>query len=230
VHSPFVYEFVEEALNLNYEDKAIEKERATLLRDNNNINLKDLGSGKDRSTTIARIASKSLKKPKEAQLLAKIVRHFKVDHVIELGTSLGISTAYMARSNREINIQSVEGSKEVLEVAIKVWDRLKIKSITPIHSSFDDFITQIPFHKNSLIYLDGNHTYNATIRYFNLFISNAKEGSIIIFDDIHWSKGMEKAWDEIIDDPRINLTIDLFELGIVFLGPRIEKEHFNLRY
>lgn len=230
VHSPFVYRFVEEVLNQPYKDSAIEGERAILLKDKRNIQLIDLGADQDRLTSVARIAIKSLKKPKEAQLLAKMVRYFKTEHVIEFGTSLGISTAYMARANEKISIQSIEGSEAVLDIAKKVWDNLGIRSIKPIHSSFDAYLPHISFQKNTLYYIDGNHTFDATMRYFNFIGSRAIEGSLIIFDDIHWSKGMLKAWNAIVADPRISLSIDLFELGIVFLGSRIEKEHFILRY
>jgi len=230
VHSPFVYRFVEEVLNRPYKDDAIEDERAILLKDKRSIPLRDLGADQDRLTTVARIASKSLKKPREAQLLAKMVHYFNTKHVIEFGTSLGISTAYMARSHDKISIQSIEGSEAVLEIAKKVWENLKIAAITPINSSFDAYLTHLSFEKNTLFYIDGNHTFDATMRYFDFIISHAKEDSYIVFDDIHWSKGMEQAWRAISADPRISLSIDLFELGIVLLDSRLEKEHFILRY
>jgi predicted O-methyltransferase YrrM len=230
VHSPFVFSFIEKVLNVSYKDDEVEQERRKLLKDHSIIKFTDLGYGKDRSIKISRIAAKSLKKPKEAQLLAKIVRFYEIENVIELGTSLGITTAYMARSNEDVSIQTIEGSKEVLDSAKKLWDNLGINSISTFHSSFDDLLPQLTLNENTLVYIDGNHTYEATLRYFNFFISQHSEAIVLVFDDIHWSKGMEKAWGEITMDERVFLSIDLFELGLVFLGPRLEKEHFILRY
>jgi predicted O-methyltransferase YrrM len=230
VHSPFVYSFIEKVLNASYKDNDVEQERTKLLKDHSIIKFADLGYGKDRSIKISCIAAKSLKKPKEAQLLAKIVRLYEIENVIELGTSLGITTAYMARSNEDVSIQTIEGSKEVLDRAKKLWDNLGINSISAFHSSFDDLLPQLTLNENTLVYIDGNHTYEATLRYFNFFISKFSEAIVLVFDDIHWSEGMEKAWEEITMDKRVFLSIDLFELGVVFLGPRLEKEHFVLRY
>lgn len=230
VHSPFVFDFVENVLNARYKDNEVEQERRKLLKDHSIIKFTDLGYGKDRSIKISRIAAKSLKKPKEAQLLAKIVRFYGIENVIELGTSLGITTAYMARSKEDVSIQTIEGSKEVLERAKKLWDNIGINSISTFHSSFDDLLPQLTLNENTLVYIDGNHTYEATLRYFNFFMSTYRDSIILVFDDIHWSKGMEKAWEEISLDKRVCLSIDLFELGVVFLGPRLEKEHFVLRY
>ena len=55
--------------------------------------------------------------------------------------------------------------------------------------------------------------------------------TILIFDDIHWSAEMEKAWAEIKANPSVTLTIDLFFIGLVFVRKaQKEKEHFIIRY
>lgn len=232
VHSPFVYDFIENVLNPIYIDREIENERKKLLKNNTTLFLKDYGQGYDRETSIAKIASASLKKPKEAQILSKIASHYSMQKVIELGTSFGISSAYLSKSTPSIHVSTIEGSKEVLDVAKSVWSNLNIQSIHSINSDFDSVIDELlnPFEANTLYFLDGNHRFKPSMKYFQLIKEKCHESSILILDDIHWSPGMEKAWNEIIALKEVTLSIDLFELGIVFFKKRLKKEHFILRY
>ena len=82
----------------------------------------------------------------------------------------------------------------------------------------------------SLAYLDANHRYAPTLHYFELLLEKAGEKSILIFDDIHWSAEMEKAWIAIIQHPAVSLSLDLYEAGILFLDPRLQKEHYVVAY
>lgn len=80
-----------------------------------------------------------------------------------------------------------------------------------------------------LIYFDGNHQKEATLNYFNKLLPLAHNNSVFIFDDIHWSKGMEEAWEEIKAHPRVRVSIDSFFWGLIFFREEQEKEHFTLR-
>jgi len=82
-----------------------------------------------------------------------------------------------------------------------------------------------------LLFVDGNHRKEATLEYFNFFLSKAVNNSIFIFDDIHWSEGMEEAWKEIQSHEAVTLTIDLFFIGLVFFSKDfIVKQHFTIRF
>jgi predicted O-methyltransferase YrrM len=232
VHSPFVYDFIETVLNSKYSDPAIELERKSLLRSKKKIFIADFGSGNDRTSTLSKIASNSLKRKKEASLLAKIVQHYSIKNVIELGTSLGISTSYMARVNPKCNIKTVEGSQEIAEQAKNVWDSLSINNIDSYSCEFDQFLEGIKNETftDTLIFIDGNHRLKPTLNYFEFFKKRSHKNCILVFDDIHWSQEMEDAWDLITHSKDIDLSIDLFELGLVFLDERMEKEHFILSF
>ena len=82
-----------------------------------------------------------------------------------------------------------------------------------------------------MAYVDGNHRYEPTIRYFQLLLSHAHNDTILIFDDIHWSAEMEKAWKEIQQHPSVRCTVDLFYLGFVFLRDEFKvPQHFVVRF
>jgi len=232
VHSPFVFDFIENVLKKKPRiNKAIESLRKSLQNNQKFIHIMDLGMGKDRKRRISNIATTSLKNNKEARLISRILCYYQITKAIELGSSLGITTAYMAVSNPEITIDSIEGSEQILTVAQKNWEELGLTNITGHLGNFDDALPQlIQNNKKTLYFIDGNHHEQATIKYFEMIIDQITEESIIIFDDIHWSKSMENAWQRIIKDQRVPLSIDLFEMGIVFYLPRLKKEHFILRY
>ena len=81
----------------------------------------------------------------------------------------------------------------------------------------------------NLIYFDGNHQKEATLKYFEMLLPLAHNDSVFIFDDIHWSRGMEEAWEQIMAHPRVSVSIDSFFWGIVFFRQEQEKEHFIIR-
>jgi len=231
VHSPFVFDFIEHVIRSNYKDRKVELLRKKLLKDHSLINIKDFGTGEDKKVSISQIASRSLKKPIEAQLIARLTQYFAIDEVIEFGTSLGVTTAYIARSRSAVKVKTIEGSEEVFDIAKANWNKMAIKNIKAYNGEFDSILPiLIPFEKErTLFFIDGNHRFKSTLEYFNKIKDGCNEKSIFIFDDIHWSKGMEDAWKAIKNDQRVTLTIDLFELGIVFINPRLKKEHFIIR-
>lgn len=81
----------------------------------------------------------------------------------------------------------------------------------------------------SLLFIDGNHQKEATLEYFEKLLPTVHNDSVMIFDDIHWSKGMEEAWEEIKQNPQVRVTIDTFQWGLIFFRREQEKEHFIIR-
>ena len=53
---------------------------------------------------------------------------------------------------------------------------------------------------------------------------------ILIIADIHWSKEMQQAWDTIKNHYQVTLSIDIYQMGIVFFNPEIRKQDYILAY
>ena len=233
VHSPFVYDLVEDVFRQplsKFKSNKIELERKFLLKNNSPVFIDDLGARKSRKTKVKEIAAHSLKEPKHAAILGKLVEYYAPKSVLEFGTSLGISTAYLVQG--ESKVFTIEGSKDVLDQAKKVWQDLGLNNIHSFLGPFDDLLDQVwsEMEQPTMIFIDGNHTYRATLHYFEYFIELLNTDSFIVFDDIHWSAGMEEAWKKIIADKRVSLSVDIFEMGIVFLRKGVEKQHFVIRF
>ena len=237
IHSPFVFKLYNEAINNKnryYAFDELNKIRKQLLNNLQTIEVVDLGAGsKKMSNTrrIADIAKYSVAQKKYAELLFRLVTYLKPETILELGTSLGLSSLYIGKAAPQANIVTIEGCPNTHVFAKKLIEDEGIKNIELINSSFDDaFENKFQNKKFDLVYIDGNHTYEATIKYFNGLLKHTNENSVLIFDDIYWTPDMTKAWEEIKNHPSVTLSIDFYKFGVVFFRKENkQKEHFCLR-
>jgi predicted O-methyltransferase YrrM len=240
VHSPFVFDFIINVINDNrhfYAYDTVERVRASLLRADNILTIEDFGAGstvtKSNQRKVSDIAKSSLKPKKLSQLLFRMVNYYKSNTIVELGTSLGVTTGYLASANAAGKVYTFEGAKEVAAVARKYFDKLELNNISIVKGNFD--YTLQPFLANikavDFAFVDGNHREEPTLNYFQQLLVKSHEHSIFIFDDIHWSKGMERAWKQIQQHPSVTLTIDLFFIGLVFFRKEQKvPQHFAIRF
>ena len=238
LHSPFLYNIVSKIiLNSKTKDlKDISELRSQLNKNNNIININDFGEGSTinnaKQRRIKDIAKNSAKNSKFGMLLYRIVSYFKPQTIIEIGTSLGISTSYIAKANPDSKIYTLEGCGETIKIAQQNFSHLGLKNIKIIKGDFKDTLdkTISQIKDIDLAFVDGNHNQHATLEYFNLIMENVNENAILIFDDIHWSKDMEKAWNKIKKSSKVKLTIDLFFVGLVFIDKKLSKENYIIRF
>jgi len=240
MHSPFVFDFIVNVLNDArdfYAYNEIEKLRSILLRDERMITVEDFGAGskknKTRERVVASIAASSLKPEKFSKLLFRIVNYYQCQTVIELGTSLGITTAYLAAANANASVITMEGSQAIAAIARENFESLQINNIQQVTGNFDDTLSQVltTVDRVDLAFIDGNHQYQPTVNYFNQLLAKSHEHTIIILDDIHWSKEMEEAWQYVQQHESVTATIDLFFIGIVVLRKDFKvKQHFCIRF
>lgn len=214
---------------------AIEKLRGQLLKDNRTIQFEDLGAGAEKNRistrTISGITKKTGKKKKYARFLAHLAAYLNPKEILELGTSVGISTMYLSQKNKSAHITTIEGSKEVKKIANENFKKGNLNNIESLEGNFDSILPNlIATKKYDFFYIDGNHTYDATVHYFELIKAVAGNDTVVVFDDIYWSAGMTKAWEEICKDNSVSASVDLFEFGIVFFRKELSKQHFVLRY
>jgi len=240
VHSPFVFDFITNVLNdrQSYPDyEQVDKLREGLLQNDTLIRIKDLGagsavsSGKDRR--IKDIARYSAKSKKFGRLLYRMVKKYPSQTVVELGTSLGLTTFYFSLANKNAKVITIEGADEVAAIAEANFKREGLDNITLKRGNFDEelphLLQEIPVV--DLAFIDGNHKEGPTLAYFEEFIPKVKNHSILVFDDIHWSREMENAWRKIRDHSRVRCSIDLFFIGIVFFRDEFkEKQDFRIRF
>jgi predicted O-methyltransferase YrrM len=238
VHSPFVFNLVTKCFydKQQYPEYSIlQNYRNSLLQNKNTIEVTDFGAGsrvfKSNTRAINQIAQTAGISSKRAELLFRITNYCQPSTILEIGTSLGLATSALALGNPKAKITTLEGCKNTLAVAQKQFKSFELNNIYPVATEFNCFLKdQQPTTDNrQLIYFDGNHSKAATIHYFELLLPTATNESVWIFDDIHWSKDMEDAWEIIRNHPKVTVTIDTFQWGMVFFRAEQEKEHFVIR-
>ena len=238
VHSPFVFDLVTKCF---YDKKqksdysVLKKYRNDLLQNKNTIEVTDFGAGsrvfKSNTRPVSKIAQTAGITPKRAELLYRIVHYFQPDSILEIGTSLGLATSALSLGSKKATITSLEGCPNTMAIAKNQCQLQNLKNIHFVNTEFSGYLQNLPNETEhyELIYFDGNHSKKATLDYFELLLPTITNETVWIFDDIHWSKDMEEAWEIIKENPKVTVTIDTFQWGFVFFRIEQVKEHFVIR-
>jgi len=235
VHSPFVYSFAKDVLKRKPNKgfyKPINKYRRALYADFSEINKLDLGTGKSKVCSVSSLAKSSSVSKYYGRLLSKISRFQKPKTILELGSCLGVSSLYLTIGIENVSLTSVEGCPETFAKRAKYFTERNLNKpgFNFINENFDVYLTQLGSEQFDLVFIDGNHSYEATKRYFETIWPHIPENGLVIFDDIHWSSGMQKAWNEISNGQYKMISIDLFQFGLCYKRSRQAAESFVLRY
>lgn len=242
VHSPFVFNLITKCF---YDKKSkpeysiLKEYRKALLTNKNSIEVTDFGAGskvfKSNTREISKIAKTAGISPKRAELLFRIVHYFQPSSILEIGTSLGLATSALSLGSRSVGtkakITTLEGCPETAKIAQNQFRQFGLTNINSVVTEFNSYLSDFklsPFDFH-LIYFDGNHSKKATVDYFELLLPSITNDSVWIFDDIHWSPEMEEAWEIIKNHPKVKVTIDTFQWGLVFFRREQEKQHFVIR-
>lgn len=233
LHSPFVFELANAVFydqRTFYAFREIEALRKQFLQDQTLVERVDFGAGLNgRKERIAQIARKAAVSPSRGRMLFKLSEHLQSRRILELGTSLGIGSAYLAAPDCHEQLITLEGDPVLARYAaghLARWPGVAVRS-----GAFAD--TLLPaleqLQSVDLVSFDGDHTEKGTLQYVHACLPFRREHSCFVLDDIHWSSGMERAWAQLIRLPEVSLSIDLFHTGLLFFRPeQREKEHFIL--
>lgn len=239
VHSPFVFNLITEVIynqSPYYSYAEVSSIRSAMLDDKRTIRVTDLGAGSKVSSSeirrVSEIARYAGKPEKYGQLLFRLANHFKPASMLELGTSLGISTLYQASARRNARMITIEGCPETAKIARENISKLKLENVELITGDFDEVLPAAlkKLERIDYAFFDGNHRKAPTLKYFEEALAFAHNDSVFIFDDIHWSAEMEEAWEAIKAHPRVTVTVDLFFMGLVFFRKEQREEHFVVRF
>ncbi|MBR9920510.1 MAG: class I SAM-dependent methyltransferase [Bacteroidetes bacterium] len=237
IHAPFAFAFANEVLEskeaVDGKDK-IEALRIQLKQQDQKIEVTDFGAGSQimngQSRRIKDIAKISAGDKKSLQILSRTISKYDAREILELGTSLGISAAYMAMASRG-NITTLEGCPATAKVAAQNFENLRLENIRLIQGDFQNTLPALfdSSYKPDLIYFDGDHRRDAVRWQVETCYPHLQKAGVLIFDDIYWSADMMQAWKEIEEDPRFMLTLDLFFTGFAFIQPDIRvKQKYKL--
>lgn len=234
LHSPFFFDFYTRQIKARAsqgEFRHIESYRRKFLGDHRILPLNDLGAGAhQKPRKISTVARTSLSAERFSALYLRIANYFNASSIIELGTALGINTLYLAEKE-DANVTTFEGSPALADLAGATFASADKKNVSIIVGNIDqtlpDFLQQI--RRLDFAFMDANHRYDPTVRYFEWLLRKMHERSVLIIDDIHYSPEMEAAWTYVKRHRLVYGSADLFRCGIVFFDPSLNKQHVILQ-
>lgn len=235
VHSPFAFNFINNVIEESkpyYCFEKIENQRQVLLKNKSTVDFISRGVGPSGGFRVCDIAHKSLLQKRYAQLLFRVANSINPKVIVELGTSLGLTTAYLASLSSASKCYTFDASVETTAIASKLWADLELNNIETITGDIDETLPL--FVKQNIrvdfVFFDANHTKEATLNYFKLLLPLVGQYSIFVFDDISYSKQMQEAWLEIIESEKVRVSFNLFQFGIVIFNPILQKQDYVIRY
>jgi predicted O-methyltransferase YrrM len=239
IHSPFVFDIVSKVFRNKIDPHVvftIEKIRKKLIAHQGVLEVNDLGAGSERMKTSSRKVSDIVRyssvPEKYGVLLANMSEAFGGRMILEFGTSLGISTMYLASKVSGTPVITMEGCSSTADIAVESFKEAGFGNIRVMTGSFDDLLPQVEREGNipGLVFIDGDHRKDSVLRYFDSVAAMSDNSTVVIIDDINLSRGMAEAWDEIRKDRRVTAAIDIFRMGIVFFKEGINRYDYVIRY
>lgn len=251
IHSPYLFYLVRMLVydeNRYYCWRDIERERHRLLASDEQIETIDYGTGGNAAgqkmiRRVADIARGHLERREVGELLFRLTSYLghkqeRPLRIVELGTSLGITTAYLAKADSRNRVTTYEGSPETVRIAREVWKRLGIANIEVVEGNIDETLPDSRAHDKikgvdrkpiDIAYMDANHTEQATLAYYERLVGQAEAHSIFIVDDIHHSPEMARAWQTICEREEVTTTMDMYYFGLVFFDKHYLRRNYKLR-
>lgn len=239
IHSPFVFDLVNRVFRNKRDAQVvltIENLRKKNISDQRTIDVLDLGAGsyrmKTNSRRVSEIARYTAVPAKYGLLLANLAAEYGNPSVVEFGTSLGISTMYLASGCPGSVVYTMEGCPDVCLSAKENFREGGFGNITLMDGSFDNLLPLLRKKnvKPGLAFIDGDHKKEPVIRYVKELRKMSEDDLVIVIDDIHYSSEMEDAWNEIGWGGNVTLTIDLYRMGLVFFRKGLIRSGYTIRY
>ncbi len=241
VHSPFVFDLIMKVLKdkSRYpEYKVLDRERHRLKHSPKLVEVIDFGAGTKgkpyeiKIKKVKNLANGSASQPRTSRLLFRLAKQFQPQNILELGTSLGIGTMHLAMGAPDAKVVTTEGCYALTDMASQLFQRLNLDNVSIENGNLDYLLDDVlkQFNKLDMVFFDSFHRKRPTLEYFKKCLKLAHNDSVFIFDDIHWSNEMNEAWEEIKKHPQVKVTVDLYQVGIVFFKKELSTEHFVLRY
>jgi len=235
-HSPYLFQLFQYACNDRIRFSLfdlIEQQRTLLKKSPEIINRSDFGAGSkshanDSMTEISAIARSSLSHPFQCRFMSRLATWTSSNFILEFGTSLGISTSYLAAGSPAGTIHTIEGDPLIADKALGLFSQLGINNINLYVQSFEKFIeaTLPQLEKIDMFFIDGNHRRDSLLHYYDAMKSHYHPGTIIIVDDIYWSDGMQEGWKTLMNKPEVTQSVDCFHFGLLFFNPVfLNREH-----
>ena len=238
IHSPFIFNLIVNVLRNKKKDEEIISVfdvYNSYRRNNTVLKFKEIGAGtiynKSKNISVGEIIKRSSVNKKYGKLIYNLIKYFNPTNILEIGSSVGISAAFLAQAAPKAYFTSIEGIEEKIKTAKQIATELK-HSTEFIQGNFDSILDSVleKYEKLDFVFFDGNHKKKNTLEYFDLCLKKVHNETVFVFDDIHWSEEMEEAWNEIKNHSKVRVSLDLFRMGLIFFKEELSYENYVIKF
>jgi predicted O-methyltransferase YrrM len=244
VHSPHLVEFLREVYNDDRHYHAfdlIRTVRAYWRRKSGIVKLPPLGAPskttRKNERTVSSLVATNAIDDRCGRLLFRLAIWLGAKNILEFGTNAGISTLYLHAADTRARLDTIEGNPDVAALAQETFTKAGTGTGLHAHVSlFQNWLdqqpnAQLPTDRSEaldLFFLDGDHREQPTLGYVNQLLPRTTENSVFVIADIHWSPGMERAWEALKQLPEVTASVDVYHFGLLFFKPGVNKVHLRL--
>lgn len=236
VHSPYAAGLIKAYFGkINRLPPYIETIRKNLEKNQSPLGGEDHGAGsriKIREKTVANTARRSLSTPDQLSRLYRLILFCRPQKILELGTSFGLSCLTMQAAAPTARIYSIEANASIAKLAKKNIKESKCFPTPEIISgTFEATLPSLVKEKATfdLVFIDGDHTYQATLKNLQEILPALNNDSLVLIHDIYWSDDMMSAWEACKALEPVRMSLDFFDLGIlIFKKEILIKQHITI--
>jgi len=218
VHSPFIYNLITKVIEEKtpyYFFEDIENFRKELLNAENPVNT---------------ITAKETQPKNYGALLFRLVNFFKCRNVLQIGSSTGLMSLYLALPLRNsCECYAMEERVGLLGTILIFAEKYSLTNLHCVEGAYSGNLNQLNTENNpfDLIFINTKGDYEKTFKALNLTEKFIYPETIMVVDNIKRNKSMRKLWQEIKNRSDVRLTIDLLSLGLVFFNPKLHKQNLK---
>lgn len=202
LHSPFLYQLYLKTFRIHYRiPQQLISYQNKLSQCNDSIEFQSIGANKKFiKTKVNKWEKRISTKLQKRSYIIGLAEYFNAKNILELGGGFGKTSAMLSLSLPYTEIYTIEGVTLLNNYITNLKNELNLINLHNFNLDFntaiDKFIKENK--KFELIIVDGSHHYEATINIINQLPAILSEPSIVILDDINYSRNMYLSWKEII--------------------------------
>lgn len=227
VHSPFVYEFVDQVLYKNFVNKTeyLEYQRTLMIQSRT--------TGFD-ELSLSEYVTKNVLSSKYCELLQRIVLFYGIKQIHEFGPSTGIEFNYLRYLELSGMVPGLKlSSSNMSEPFYSLFKKSQEEFNRAFNQSESELLESEIDHGSlgkSLYLFHRMDLVKGFWETLDRVLIRAEDQDFFIFTHLYANENSMLNWQRVINDPQFHVTIDCFHLGVALKRTQQVKEHFQLRY
>ena len=166
-------------------------------------------------------------KRKRARMLFRMVNRFQPTHILEIGSSGGITTLYMKRANSNSYITIAEPRHEIAEQTRKMLAEKNCTATvteTDFKTAMQSYLQTPDIRPFILVNRMPKAAYHNLA---DLLDTSLIPYTVLLIDGIN-HKMQRTVWKHLISDERVRVAMDMKHYGLILCNPKLNKQTYYI--